>query len=128
MRKDRDKNVSPLDILNQLQISQIEPSTAKTFEERRNEIDLNIHEEGLNQQKAERQLRDKYCGRIFIFIIFYTVIVLFMVIFSGIKAIEFELSQPILITLLTTTLANVFGLFLIVLNYLFPKRDKKEFY
>lgn len=36
----------------------------------------------------------------------------------------FVLSDKILLTLITTTTVNVLGLFLIALNYLYPKQDR----
>jgi hypothetical protein len=61
-------------------------------------------------------LRNIACGWILA-----VIVILF---YQGLKAWGFNLSDKVLITLLTTTSVNVLGLFLIALNYLYPKHGR----
>ena len=70
--------------------------------------------------------REKYANRIFILICIFLGFSLLIVILSGITICPcglkyLNLSDAVLITILTTTTANVLGLMIIVINYLFPK-------
>lgn len=49
----------------------------------------------------------------------------FVILFKSAKP-GFSISESVLITLLTTTLVNVFGLFVYVLKYLFGNNERKE--
>lgn len=69
--------------------------------------------------KQERVQRKKYAKCLFYFISIYMLIVFVIVFFVGFKLMS--INDSILITLLSTTLVNVFGLFIYVLKYLFVK-------
>lgn len=73
----------------------------------------------IEDRKQDRDQRKKFSKYIFIFMCFYMFISLVIVFFCGFSLMT--LSDAVLITLLTTTLANVIGVFNFVAKYLFHK-------
>lgn len=83
-------------------------------------IDNLLRHQDLQDREQDREQRKKYSYYIFIYICVYMLIVLSIVILTGARVLN--LADSILIALLTTTTANVLGLFVIVTKYLFhPK-------
>lgn len=70
-------------------------------------------------------LRYSYANNIFGLVCIYLVVVGFIVVSSGRTFVDFHLSDSVLITLLTTTTANVLTLFVLVVKYLFPSNKQK---
>lgn len=65
--------------------------------------------------------RKKYAKLIFIMLVGWLVAILVLLFMNGIRMIEF--SDTVLITLITTTTANITVFFLGVVQYLFPLRN-----
>jgi hypothetical protein len=86
-------------------------------------VDLNIKKESLESDRQDRKERKNYADKVYRLIFGFLVIVLLIVIASGIKWLCFNLSDNVLITLLTTTSANVIGIFMIVMRYLFKQKN-----
>jgi uncharacterized membrane protein len=80
-------------------------------------IDAEFKQEQLESNKQDRTERKKYAIYIFCFLCAFLGITLAIVIFTAIEL--FCLSDTILITLLTTTSADIIGVFIIVVKYLF---------
>ena len=81
-------------------------------------------EEEYSRAQLKRLLDDNRARKIFSNIIFaITVLWMFLVLFIVIQCSRkvFNLSDGVLIALITTTTANVFGFFYVVVNYLFNK-------
>lgn len=72
---------------------------------------------GLKQDREQRKVFS-YC--IFGFMCFYMLIALIIVFFSGLKLMA--LSDTVLVTLISSTLADVIGVFLFVAKYLFHNK------
>lgn len=83
-----------------------------------------INREKLQNIRQDRILRAIFAFCIFAFICVYMIMV-FVILFKSAKP-GFSISESVLITLLTTTLVNVFGLFVYVLKYLFGNNERKE--
>lgn len=66
------------------------------------------------------KLRKKYAYRIFVMVCIWLFIILTITCFQAIGC--FHLSDAVLITLISTTTANVAAYFLGVIRYLFPKK------
>ncbi|MDR1938948.1 MAG: hypothetical protein LBQ73_10705 [Tannerellaceae bacterium] len=81
-----------------------------------------------DSREQDRLLRGKYSGKLFVFMSVFLFLVMFFVFMSGIRLFNFELSDSVLITLLTTASANVIGIFAIVVRYLFnvPPESKNR--
>ena len=78
----------------------------------------------LKERTEEHDLRKRYLDLTFKFVVWVTVAALFITLMDGIGSID--LSDSVVITLLTTTIANVLGCLLIAFHWLFPNRQKKS--
>ena len=67
------------------------------------------------------EMRKEYASLIFKFVSYYMFFVFMLLFLSGTPS-SFEMSDAVLLTLLGTTTATVISLFVIVANYLFPKK------
>lgn len=95
----------------------IKESNVKEVEE----LDL---EKEYSIAQLKRLLDDNKARKVFSIIIFaITVLWMFLVLFIVVQCSRkaFHLSDGVLIALITTTTANVFGFFYVVVNYLFNK-------
>ena len=97
-------------------------SGEKNFSEREKEIQLEQRREELEGIKQDRKQRGAFSMRIFLFVCVYMVLALAILCLSG--GCVFEISDTVLIAMLTTTTANVIGLFVVVANYLFHHKGK----
>ncbi|MEM7550077.1 MAG: hypothetical protein AAF363_10390 [Bacteroidota bacterium] len=67
--------------------------------------------------------RKKYARFIFTLICIWLGLILLILFFQGFSNIKFHLSDTVLITLITTTTANIAAYFLVVTKYLFPNSN-----
>ena len=81
-----------------------------------------IRKEELKGKIQDREQRKEFGIKIYHFLCFYLSSVLFLIILSATPLIKFELTEAIIITLLTTTTANIIGIFILVVKYLFATR------
>lgn len=81
-----------------------------------------IRKEELKGRIQDREQRKEFAIQIYHFLCFYLSSVLFLVVLSATPLIKFELTEGIIITLLTTTTANIIGIFILVVKYLFATR------
>lgn len=81
-----------------------------------------IRKEELKGRVQDREQRKEFAIKIYHFLCFYLSVVLLLVILSATPLIKFELTEGIIITLLTTTTANIIGIFILVVKYLFATR------
>lgn len=89
-----------------------------------NEVRVLDLEEEFTRAQLKRLLDDNKARKVFSIIIFaITVLWMFLVLFIVVQCSRgiFSLSDGVLIALITTTTANVFGFFYVVVNYLFNK-------
>ena len=78
--------------------------------------------ENIADRQQDRLERKKYAARVFNFLVLFTFTVLLIVVLNGLSNwICFYLSDSVLITLITTSLATIVGIFLIVMRYLFKQ-------
>ncbi len=81
-----------------------------------------IRKEELKGKIQDREQRKEFAVKIYHFLCFYLSAVLLLIILSATPLIKFELTEGIIITLLTTTTANIIGIFILVVKYLFATR------
>lgn len=86
-------------------------------------IELYKEFEEYTSQRQDRVQRKQFADRIFTFVKWYMISISIMLLLNGYKYVAFSLSDSVLITLLSTTTANVIALFAFVAKYLF--RTKK---
>ena len=66
--------------------------------------------------------RESYAFRVFVLLCVWLIGMFAVLGLQGFKCHGFLLSDNVLLALIGGTTANVFGLFLVVMNYLFPKK------
>ena len=76
-------------------------------------LELLLRNEDLNDKRQDRELRKSYAQKIFISVCVFVSIVLLIVVLNY-------------FVFLTTTTADVLGLFVIVTRYLFPNKGGKD--
>lgn len=96
--------------------------TISEFRQKLIETALIKHE--LNRRRSEHALRVAYACRLFILVRVWLVVILLVVIAAGSSCTYFslEISDQVLITLLTTTTVSVLGLFVAALKYIFGQK------
>ncbi len=86
------------------------------------EIDLNINltQQEISDRIQDREERKKYAYRTFIFLSSFTAIVLIITVAAGFsETLGFKLDNTVLIALITSSLASIVGIFILVMRYLF---------
>lgn len=71
----------------------------------------------------DRDQRKAFAEKIFSFVCYYMLAVFFVLFLCGCPN-SFHLSDTVLVTLLGTTTANVIGILIIVVTYLFSRKNK----
>lgn len=84
-------------------------------------VELEYKKEELESRKQDRKQRGQFSIWIFGFMGIYMVLALVILGLSGSGV--FDISDTVLVSLLTTTTADVIGIFIIVAKYLFHKQD-----
>lgn len=92
-------------------------------EYRRKKFDLALEADSLTNQERSDNLsaRKKYAFLTFVLLCFYVVLTYATVIACGHETCPVNLSDAVLIALITSGTVNIIGMFLVVLNYLFPR-------
>lgn len=95
-------------------------SNVNTTEDIDSKINLNLNLQEISDRIQDRTERKKYAYRTFIFLCAFTVIVLLIVVAAGLSStLSFVLSDSVLIALITSSLASIVGIFILVMRYLF---------
>ena len=81
-------------------------------------------EEENRGDSQDRDQRKDFAERIYSFAAIYMFGVFIILFLSGTETTNFKLSDNVLITLLGTTTANVIGILIIVVTYLFSRKKK----
>lgn len=87
-----------------------------------NEIDYNINltKQEISDRIQDRNERKKYAYRTFIFLSSFTAAILLIIIGAGFsQVLSFKLDNSVLIALITSSLASIVGIFILVMRYLF---------
>ncbi|PQJ21800.1 hypothetical protein [Tenacibaculum sp. SG-28] len=79
-----------------------------------------LTEQEIYDRVQDRYERKKYAFRTFIYLCAFTSIILLIIVGNGFSGVlNFKLSDSVLIALITTSLATVVGIFILVMRYLF---------
>lgn len=84
--------------------------------------------EELKDLKQDRDERKSYASKLYWLVLIWLMIILLIIVLQGLQLLPgvnvyFQLSDIVLVTLITTTTANVAAFFLVVVRYLFrPKQ------
>lgn len=95
--------------------------TADTISSSLEEEQKRAHIESFRQDTEERKT---YARATFKLIRAYLIVVAAFLFLVGVVPLPFHFSDAVIITLLTTTTTTVIGVFLLVMQYLFQKRDR----
>jgi len=100
---------------------------AKVFEDDKLRLEVKRYQFELDELHQNMAERKGYARKLFVMLCAWLAIMLGITIFNGIVKLAsgdyvFRLSDTILVTLITTTTANVAAFFLVVTRYLFPVR------
>lgn len=119
------REVNLKDLLNRLGSISDEKSEniEDAFASSKETIELALMNEELESKKQDRRQRGEFSRKIYWTIVGYMVVVLCVLCATGAGWLCFS-SPAIMITLLSTTTANVIGLFVIVTKYLFHTSSK----
>lgn len=82
--------------------------------------------EELKCREQDREQRKRYADYIFVFLCIYMVLVFTVLILCGCCGVGFCLSDSVIIALITTTTANIIGIFIFVVRYLFKSSDESK--
>lgn len=85
-------------------------------------LQLMLTTEEIKDMRQNREERKAYASHIYIMLCIYLGVIFILLLFSGFNWWGFYLSEKIVLSLIGTTLINVLGIFIIVVNYLFPKK------
>ncbi len=98
-----------------------ESVTLTDIEKENSLVDLNLRREELEGKKQDRLQRKGYADKIFILLCLYLSAVMMLLYFNGFGLTNLEAS--VLIALVTTSAANVIGIFILVAKYLFHTKE-----
>lgn len=85
----------------------------------------NLRREELENRKQDRAQRKVYADNIFAFLSVYMAVVMILLWKCASQYNSFYLSDSVIIALITTTTANVIGIFVFVVKYLFKNTEDK---
>jgi uncharacterized membrane protein (DUF485 family) len=89
------------------------------YDEEREHLNNELLREQVNKFKEDNEARRKFATALFVVTVIWMVFILIIVVAYGRGWLQYP--SAVVITLITTTTANVFGFMYIVANYLFNK-------
>jgi len=98
-----------------------ETVTLTDIEKEKSLVELHLRKEELEGKKQDRIQRKGYADKIFILLCVYLSAVMVLLYFNGFKLTTLEGS--VLIAIVTTSAANVIGIFVLVAKYLFHTKE-----
>ena len=107
------------------QTASLQDAEIRSLENDRLSLENKHLQEKIENLKQDRKQRKKYGKRLFGLVACWLSVLGLIVFLHGLSHVPFELSVTVLTTLIGSTTVSVLGLFVIVANYLFPKRDSK---
>jgi len=98
-----------------------ESVTLTDIEKEKSLVDLHLRREELEGRKQDRIQRKGYADKIFVLLCVYLFIVMVLLYFNGFGLTR--LDSSVLIAIVTTSAANVIGIFILVAKYLFHTKE-----
>lgn len=78
------------------------------------------------EQEHIKMYRRKYSSRVFWLTVLWLVFAACVIVLTGLHTAFFTLSDTVLIALTGSALASVIGMFLVILNWLYPREKEKS--
>lgn len=104
----------------------VEPIAADAGEAERRALDNAKRRAEIENLDQDRDERKKYASRVFLLVVVWLVAIGMILVLQGFGIGKFDLSDNVLLMLIGTTTGSVVGIFLIVANYLFPRRSSSD--
>jgi hypothetical protein len=104
-----------------LESSPSEPDSDVRVDLERERLEIERLRTDLNSLKNDITARKVYVGLTYFLVIVWLGLIIWIIIATG--SGWYKLSDTVLVALITTTTLNVLGLFLVVTQYLFPKKS-----
>lgn len=82
-------------------------------------LDDDERKEHLRSLKQDTDERKRYANKLFWFLITYMVMVFIILFLHGFSVVKFYVHDVVIITLISTTTANIIAIFIFVVKYLF---------
>lgn len=122
------RQITDNEIISDIEISPIaeSPMSPTDVEQEIKIAELENKKEELESRRQDRLQRKIYADNIFTFLCFYMIIVFVILYKHGCLFNGFELSNSVVIALITTTTANIIGIFVLVVRYLFNTPNGKN--
>ena len=105
-------------------IRSLERDDEKPSDLPKNSIEDDIKREQLRSISQDIDERKLYARYTYGFLCVYMALVFVVLFFCGFSLFGFKLSDTVLVALITTTTANVIGIFAFVVRYLFHSKQK----
>lgn len=96
------------------------------LKEKLNDIQIKLNQQDVFDREQDREQRRIFADKIFSLLCVYLLVVGLIVIGCGNQNGAFHLSDSVLVVLITTTTANVIGIFILVVKYLFNPRSSDK--
>ena len=96
------------------------------LKEKLNDIQIKLNQQDVFDREQDREQRRIFADKIFSLLCMYLLVVGLIVIGCGNQNGAFHLSDSVLVVLITTTTANVIGIFILVVKYLFNPRSSDK--
>ena len=96
--------------------------TASLHNAERDDLNDQHVQEQIADLRQDREQRKKYSESIFHLVVAWLVVLALIVVMDGACCVRFQVSERVLLALIGSTTASIFGLFYVVTKYLFPKR------
>lgn len=93
----------------------------KSYSSKREAIEVAQLQEELDGRKQDRIQRKEYANKIYALLCVYLVVVFTLLFFDGFGLTD--LATPVLIAIVTTTTANIIGIFYFVAKYIFHTKE-----
>ena len=87
-------------------------------------VEIDLRREELEGHKQDRRERKKFADQIYWMLVAFLVAVMVIVSLCAVECLKFNLSDSVIITLLSTMSANMIGIFMVVARYLFKPANK----
>jgi hypothetical protein len=86
----------------------------------KSQLERHRYRQETRRMRREDDLRHRMVRIVFWFVSIWVTTIILIVVLNSVKWLQFETSDRVLIALLATTTINIIGLFVAVVNYLFP--------
>jgi len=105
------------------EVSSLAAEEQRDLEEDREALQIELLKLEHKQRQQDMNERKKYAFRVFLLLALWLALLFVLLFVQGWQSTTgFDLSDNVLIALITGTTVNVIGVFVVVMNYLFPKR------